>query len=285
MRTGKVAALCLSIVQADSAIAQDEPLARSDIRIELPANAEGLIVLEVRQASLSRVFDAISDKTGVRVHRSVVPEEPATATCAGATLERIMQCLLGPGADLAYRYANGKSGGEASERPTDIWVLGSSFAKTCAAPADRAQARDRRPAGGAKTHRLGEFIFSQDDPAQLATQAISETPARRANAIARLTVAANADPAIVRTIFERGLTDEDPQVRAQAVNGLVKRGIGDVAATLATAMADGDASVRLMAVDNMGGDARQVELLRAALADPDATVSALATLKLKALEP
>jgi hypothetical protein len=286
--TRKIAASCAFLWILGIASARGNSVAEGSVEFAGTPGAPGLMTLEAKQAPLARVFDEIARKTGVRIHYSALPGEPATATCAGETLERIMSCLLGSDANLAYRYPERKSGTGGRERPQDIWVLGSSFARNCSAAAASsgdARAENRvRKAAALRGRRSSDSIFASENPAKLLEMAQAENPARRANAIARLTAAGNADEATVRDALERAFSDENPQVRAQAVNGLARRGIGDVAAMLRAAMSDGDSSVRLMAVDNMSGDAAQLALLRAALADPDETVSYLAALKLKAFE-
>jgi hypothetical protein len=230
-----------------------------------------LITLEAHNVALGRVLEEIASKTGTRVHYSILPKERVTATCAGETIKAIMKCLLGPDADFMVRSASESSGEGDAGRAVEVWVLGSSFANG-QVMVDR---RDSDSCTMADATKKPE----PEDTDKLLEMAREGEPAQRANAIARLVTNGHIDEGLLRTTLERALSDEDANVRAQAVYGLARQ--GDASAVLRTALHDGDASVRLMAVDSADASVQGLAVLREALADSDEVVSALAALKLE----
>jgi HEAT repeat protein len=109
----------------------------------------------------------------------------------------------------------------------------------------------------------------------------AENAADRAQALSRLTIEGRADDEAVRAALEAGVTDANPEVRAQALNGLAHREGAGAAEALQAALRDESADVRLMAVESAGLDAQGVAVLQQALADKDSTVRALAEIKLQ----
>ncbi len=226
---------------------------------------------------MGRVIEELAHETGIRVHYSVLPEEPVTASCAGTTLRPILECLLGNEADLMFRYPEGFAKDGLSKQPSDVWVLASSFEGAggrvvAGVPDDVA----RRPMEAA---RAGE-----EDTDALLARAGGKNPVERVKAIGRLIVDKSVDEALLRAALEKALADEDAEVRAQAVYGLSQRGGDGYPDLLRSALSDRDASVRLMAVDSAGSDALGLAVLREALADRDETVRVLASAKLEAAE-
>jgi hypothetical protein len=237
--------------------------------VRVSVGEDRIIVLEAKRAPLGRIIDELAAKTGTLAHYSVLPEEPVTATCAGATVKQVMECLLGPGADLMFRYPAGLAKGGSPGHPQELWVLGSSLTGRCSAGTGQRRADQ----GGPAPAEPGET----GDVAEIAAE---RTARQRADAIARLSADPQADEGTVVKTLETALADEDASVRAQAVYGLARRGGVSGAAALQAGLRDSDPSVRLMAVDSAGEDAGGLTLLREALADSDETVRALAALKL-----
>ena len=89
----------------------------------------------MKQASLAQILKQIAAKTGAKIHYSVLPEEPLTATCAGVTIKQIMECLLGSRVDRIYRklpklpVITKSEAAIASNgiQPEEIWLLGSRY--------------------------------------------------------------------------------------------------------------------------------------------------------------
>ncbi|TAN48933.1 MAG: hypothetical protein EPN21_13705 [Methylococcaceae bacterium] len=216
--------------------------------------------LEVRQAVPDAVFDYLGRSGGVRIHAAKTSAALLTATCEGATLRRIVECLLGPSANLAFRYPPERSTAGTQPSPTEIWVL--------AAGPSAADGLDTQHAPDAgepdKVLRFLEMLGASD-----ATQ--------RASALSGLALLGDPGNSRIHQALTGALSDADANVRAQAVSALARRDGAQAAEFLRAALYDNDATVRLMAVDHAGSDSA---LLQAALADSDETVRALAALKL-----
>jgi hypothetical protein len=256
----------------------------SRVRVIMPEGATGAIRLEARQARLGQMLDRIADETGVRIHYPLLPEGLQTVTCVGQTVKEVVECLLGPEADLIARYAGTPSKEGSGARPSELWVLGTSFVSDQAS-ADTWDGRCAGPDTEQAAERCGrrQGTVEPEDAGQLLERATSKDPALRSDAIAHLPDGGRVDDATVRRTLEAALSDADASVRAQAVHGLARIGGVDAMAMLHEALHDRDASVRLMAVDSAGTDAQGIALLREALADSDETVRAFAATKLEPL--
>ena len=117
----------------------------------------------------------------------------------------------------------------------------------------------------------------------LVRMAGSEDPAERVSALSQLAVERPVDLATVQEILETALSDEDSNVRGQAVYAVVRRGGVEATAVLQDALQDSALPVRLMAVDGLGTDEESIALLKQALTDSDQAVRELAAMKLKSL--
>jgi HEAT repeat protein len=117
----------------------------------------------------------------------------------------------------------------------------------------------------------------------LVRMAESEDPAERVSTLSQLAVERPVEPGIVQEILQTALSDEDPNVRGQAVYAVGRRGGVEAAAVLQDALQDSALPVRLMAVDGLGTDEESIALLKQALADSDQAVRELAAMKLESL--
>ncbi len=264
---------------------------RLSVRMIGDGRGQQLMAVEATQVPLERVIGEIAARKGTRIHYSVLPREPITATCVGDTARELMRCLLGSDADLVFSGPRRGSGTDSREQPAELWVLGSSFADTRggASAADSGRCAELPVRHAAKprtttaiTH-VDAIASLPEEPGKLLEMASgADDPAQRANAIARLSADGRVDEDTLRNTLGNALVDADASVRAQAVYGLARHGGAGAASVLQEALGDSDASVRLMAVDSAGVDSQGLALLRQALADSDETVSALAALKLEA---
>lgn len=240
---------------------------------------------------MGSLLDAIAARTGTRIHYSSLPPDPVTLTCKGESLKQVMGCILGPEADLMYRYSGDSTNATPPPRPVELWVLESSFGPApsptgseSSTTRELAQTRENpameRPAN---TPPEDSMHPKKEDIGKLLGWAGGQDPALRAKAVALLAADEESDGPTVMSALRTALSDEDAEVRAQAVYGMVQRGGAEAPAVLRAALNDGDADVRLMAVDGAGTDAEGLEVLRKALTDRDSTVRALATLRLEPL--
>jgi hypothetical protein len=286
MIAGKFWATCSLLLISSLALADGgiDGKEKGKIEVTLGGNSREAIRLEARQAPLRQVVDEIAGKTGTRVHYSALPDQRVTATCSGTTAQQILQCLLGPEADLMSRYPSGLPQGDPREQSAEIWVLESSFEDRpfSTDPQDSGQGAaadiQKKEAG---RHQTNSAQSEPEEIGKLVEMAAGKDPAQRAKAIARLATDERTDEATFRNTLENALLDENAEVRAQAVYGLARHGGAGTLAMLQAALHDSDADVRLMAVDSAGTDAEGLALLREALADSDETVRTFAALKLE----
>jgi hypothetical protein len=214
----------------------------------------------------------------VTVHHA--PSAAATSAspgCSGDTLEVVLDCWSGERNNLVIRWRPGSGAPSAVE---EVWVLGGSEGS---APALQTSATPAEPAPAPAEFTLNRST-ELDAPDRLddrlAVILTAPEPARRADAVAALAISRGTSPRI-RQALESALADADPAVRAQAVSVLARRFADSAAPALRQALADDQASVRLMAVDHAGSDRT---LLAQALDDPDRIVRTLAERKLRELD-
>ena len=278
-----IAGIAALLAASACASASEKPWAKAYVDLVMTNDQGSELQLDVRQMPLEKVFATITAKTGVPIHYSVVPEGLFTATCVGASLRQVMECLLARKSDLIFRYPKQAAQAQATvsdkNRPAEIWVLGSraTGSVSCAASA-RPQAT------------VNEAPVSQDNSVEaeaaqlneLLKMAKSNDANSRADAIGALLAAGKAGDTAVQNILEEALSDPNAQVRARAVSSLAQGNDGAMpTAALANALHDTDAGVRLMAVDAAANDAA---LLQQAVNDSDESVRNLALLKLAELQ-
>lgn len=269
--------------------------------IDAATPASTSIRLEARHARLEQVIDAIARKTGVRVHQRDLPEEFVSAVCAGTSVKQVLECLLGPSANLIVRYPDGgnsvnsltKSANAA--QPAELWVLGKSTGAQSAAinttsngrcdpphtPVEQVTVEDNALANAAIVPTVADPAANNDTPVvdtrSLMNLATADDPTQRADAVARLAAEASKTDRAVQRTLQVALQDENPEVRAQAVFGLAGSNEAWAVAALEDAMQDENVDVRLMAVDSAAANSK---VLHAALSDADETVRSIAALRL-----
>ena len=240
--------------------------------------------LKVKQMPLAQVLDSIAHKTQVPIHYSILPEGLVTATCVGATLKQVLECLLNGKADLIVNNPQGLANSDSKGQVAEAWILGSRLADAT----DTATAIAECPISVGQTADNGSFTLSQklqdaeaaaDRIDELLKTAQSKNPTDREEAIGQLLAEAQGNPEI-NAVLERALTDPDENVRAQAISSLAHREGANATGAIQVALNDDSADVRLMAVDSITND---VGLLQQAVNDSDETVRSLATVKLEQL--
>ena len=251
--------------------------AHTDLVISDSQGAE--FQMEVRQMPMSQVLEEIALKSKVPIHYSVLPEGLVTATCAGSTLKQVLECLLDRKADLIVRYQRSPANVGSQGQVAEAWILGSRL--------DGSIARADCPAAGAAgkasltlNMHENDANAESDQTDSLLKSAESKIPAERAEAIgALLSGGRKGDPA-VKAALEQALTDQDANVRAQAISSLAHREGSGATAAIQEAMHDKSTDVRMMAVDGITDD---TALLQQAINDSDETVRSLARVKLEEL--
>ncbi|MFA6162355.1 MAG: HEAT repeat domain-containing protein [Methylobacter sp.] len=249
------------------------PAGEEAVRVILTQDDGAELQLEARQLPLPQILKKITEETGVPIHYSVLPKGLVTATCVGTTVKQVLECLFDKKADLIFRYAKNASKKVSLNRPEEVWVMGTNFG-----------AEDACTTAGMQTRNSVTGMQAQagdtDGVDKLLELAKTQDPAERADAVALLAAKGQKNDENVNSALVAALSDKNADVRAQAVFGLARRESGDSPAALQNAMQDGDASVRLMAVDNAGDN---VALLQQALGDSNETVRTYAAKKLEKL--
>lgn len=258
--------VCLLMLKPVSVLAGQQ-----EIIVTTSENADSSLRLEARQASLGQILSKLAGVTAVPIHYSALPDGLITATCVGAAIKPVLECLLNNKADLVYRYSQGM----ARKQLEEVWVVGSHFASENSETNARATPANQA-ADALKT--TPEATASSLDRVMAMSNA--QDPAARADALALLAIDRQIDDATAHSLLTAALSDRDAEVRAQAVDSLARREGAGAAGILQTALQDSAAAVRMMVVDNAGDNAA---LLQQALADSDKTIGAYAATKLQEL--
>jgi len=224
--------------------------------------------LEVLQMPLTQVLDALADKTHIPIHYSALPEDRVTIKCRGATFKEALECILDRKADLIVRYHQSTNPSTSKFPIAEIWIIGSRKTLAKDIPVSTNKNReDKNPESG-RVDQLLEMSKSQN-------------PQDRADAIGSLLGESHTDNIAVKTAIEQALSDEDANVRAQAISSYThQESSAAVTQAIREAMNDSSADVRIMAVDSITND---TELLQQAVNDSDETIRNLAKIKLEAL--
>ncbi len=219
------------------------------------------------QVTLAQVLDELMQHTGIAIHYSALPQGLVTAACVGKTVQQVMAYLVDKKIDLIVR-----SNQTLPDQPEEIWLVGNTVTA------------------------LPQHSEHCTEQAILPTQAVKAKPrdhisalvdrvkvgeaSERADALAALALVEGHDDTSIHEVLNNALSDEDANVRAQAVFSVAKREGAAAITALHAALLDKEPSVRLMAVSSAGDNAA---LLQQALADDDETVRVFAEMKLTAL--
>jgi hypothetical protein len=246
-----------------------KPAQNSSISLTQMPNAE--LLLEIRQAPLAKVLKEISTKTGVRIHYSVLPEVPITATCGGATARQLMDCLVAKQLGLIVH-------DDQQNKPAEFWLLGSSVGH-CQAVAIGDSKNISKTVSAELTPKQQAMLaqIQQEQSDRLLKQAQAKNPEQRAAALANLGSVGLKDDLAVDDALQNALHDPNAEVRAQAISSVLKRGGAGIEKHVEQALNDKSAAVRLATVSAISDD---VGVLQKALNDTDEAVRNLAKDKL-----
>jgi len=262
--------VCLAISKIGYANVNDQGVAVTIIK----TTALYEIQLEAKNVSLARILEEISQKTAVKIHYSVLPLKPITATCAASDIEVLFRCLLGQTVDFVFHYHPVERTKELKLIPKDIWILGSSLAFCSLNNMDRKKASSNKSKGSKqenKTQRQLDDLFSQ---------AKEGDSFQRRQAIIKLSERAPLHLEVMTDFLKQALIDEEPNIRAQALSSWVKRKEGNAEELIEGFLQDEAVEVRMMAVSLVSTK----ELLEFALGDSDRVVKKFAKNKLDKLK-
>ena len=234
--------------------------------------------LEVRDTPLPQVLESIVQKTKIPIHYSVLPEGLVTATCVGSSLRPVLECLLDRKADLIVRYLHDPDKTDNKEQVAEAWILGARLdgataKKDCLATSPRTGSLSLK-------EKDSEGNDEADQTDELIKAAQAKDPTERAEAIGGLLSGGREGDPAVKAVLEQALTDQDENVRAQAISSLAHREGSGASAAIQEALHDKSVDVRMMAVDGITDDKA---LLQQAINDSDETVRSLARVKLDEL--
>ncbi len=254
--------------QASNNLQSSQP---ASIQLTLSKQANTEIRLEARAAPLGQILKAIADKTGALIHYSVLPEAPVTATCVGANVGQVMDCLLAKQVGLVAHKAQ-------NDKPAEFWLLGSSVGSCQAVTVEASPLIKTKKAQRPTSDELAKMSqMMQEQSDQLIKQAQSSDPDQRASAIANLGSVGIKDDQNIDDALRNAINDKDANVRSQAITAVMLRGGEQADVQLSQALKDKDANVRLTAVSVIEDD---ISFLQQALNDNDEAVRNLAKDKL-----
>ena len=182
---------------------------------------EGRLSLEVREGSWGSVLQELRQRTGIHLHLHLRLEGPPSISFSDLPIERALRRLFGPEANFIFWYPAAHSANTASDRPTEVWVVGNSgdVHTSLTTPTDSPEA----PAPAAQTN-ISEpgnewtTVFDKDLQAAQDTALSAADSEGRLAAIAYLSRQAN--PGAVGVLLEI-IQDPDPHLRQSALDGLL----------------------------------------------------------------
>jgi hypothetical protein len=251
------------------------PATEPSIQIVMSGQNDSAIRLEARLAPLGKILKELSAKTGAVIHYSVLPEAPVTATCAGATVSEIMDCLVAKQVGLV---ANKPEPG----KPAEFWLLGTSVGSCKAMTVESAPAVVFATAvpvvDNAKTKPAPPNKEYSD--ALLAGLKDAKTVEERKNALSYLTAGADLNDPNVRSALTEAMADKNPAIRSQAMSSMASLDKDNATEIIGRYLHDSDSTVRMAAIES-AADNR--ELLEQAVTDGDNSISSYAAAKLAVL--
>jgi hypothetical protein len=228
--------------------------------------------LEVKQMPLNQALEKIAMKSDLVIHYSDLPEVMVNLDCVGRSMQTALTCLLKNKADFVVRYSRNIKNHIESGHIAEVWVLGTSVNRHSTSLSYSAQNENRKTD---KQLAIDKYI-EEEKLQKILKMTASDKSIERAKAMGRLLEVGHDGNLDIKETLEKGLHDEDPQVRSQAVSSLTHRVDIDKEKQLATireAMQDDSNIVRMTAVDGITVD---VDLLLQAINDEDELVRSLA---------
>ena len=232
--------------------------------VGLLRSVDGEWRLQAQQADLLQLMDKIAEQAHLTVHYSLLPATTVTATCIGANVVELLQCVFNGSANIVSRKAISQSTRD------EIWVMSSSLAGNVVGSTSCQNALATKLVDEG-ADRLEEWL----------KQAKAKDTEQRAQAIAELGHADTAYGAKVRDVLQSALNDHQPKVRARAIAAFAGReGEAATSEQLRKALQDKSIDVRMSAIDMIEKDET---LLQLGAQDKEQSVREMARLKLELL--
>lgn len=266
--------VCLAVFWASGLayVEGADKIATGIIQVKVSRSPNPMVQLEARESPLGQILKQIADKTGAIIHYSVLPEAPVTATCVGADVGQVMDCLVAKQIGLVAHKAQ-------KNKPAEFWLLGSSVG-SC-------QAKSIVPIKLSKELETPEQEPLNSEPNQeeieqterWLIEAKSKDPSERGMALTNLGLAGLKDDPKVNETLRFATKDKDPNIRIQAITGLMQREGRRVEPEIVDALKDINADVKMAVISNLNDP----DLLRIALNDSDPAIRNLATSKIETI--
>jgi hypothetical protein len=182
------------------------------IQIIQPIPNDSGLRLEARQAQLGKILKELADKTGAVIHYSVLPEAPVTATCAGANIWQLMDCLVAKQVGMVTNKPE-------SGKPAEFWLLGTSVGSCKAMTVEpiaqkvQAAAEQQHKPTAAEQAEIDQGNQNQSN-ALLEKFKTSKDKGDRAEALNNLVAVGKIDDLNIRNALEEAMQDKDASIRS-----------------------------------------------------------------------
>lgn len=262
---GLILSLSYQTAVAQTSLTSAASNSQSASFVKLIQSAEGEWRLQAQQTDLPQLLDKIAEQAQLRVHYSVLPATTVSATCIGANVVALLQCVFKGSANIVSRKANTQTAKD------EVWVMSSSLAGANTVVSASCQNALANASASEPNDRAEQWL----------KLAMAKDTEQRAQAIAELTHADMAYDAKVRGVLQNALSDKQPKVRARAIAAFAGRE-GEMAAAeeLRKALQDSSSDVRISAIDMIEKDE---SLLQLAVQNSDQSVREMAQMKLELL--
>ena len=248
----------------------------------------GLLSVEAKQATWSRVLSGITNQTGIRFHHALPPDGLVTVSVANLPVRQALERLLPPEADFVFRYPVIAQSPEPF--PKEMWIIGKIRGERAAQSQGHrnfrlaASASEQDYSREITDQRMANEEVKQQEVERLLTLTKSGNAATRVEALSILKESRLGDQETIRADLSAALAEQDPKARTLAVTAIASEGGRDAVNQLARVLHDPDLSVRIAAVESMPLNGGGTALLREALADPDGIVRSCAQARLQEAE-
>lgn len=89
----------------------------------ISTDVDGQLKLEAHALPQAKLFSAISDYAGVKIHTIALPDARITATCSARNIETLISCAVGQ-ASLVFVYPEPVTSSGSRSLPNEVWILG-----------------------------------------------------------------------------------------------------------------------------------------------------------------
>ena len=240
------------------------PPTSSSIQLTLSKQAPTAIHLEARAAPLAQILKAIADKTGVKIHYSALPSDLITVTCEEASVKTVVECLLGPGSNLAAKMpekiAKATQALNPGAQAAELWILSAPTVVAHAeSPKNEASAGQSSKPAQLKSKHPDIAERDHDQFEETLKLTASKNPEERATALYNLGLTGKTDDPDIKDALKQALSDENANVREQAAASITQSGAPDLIAELNQQSQAGNDADRIAADSTLSQDVAMLQ--------------------------